>query len=36
VLVQLEKVTEADLREAIVDGWLACAPPELAERYRAG
>jgi hypothetical protein len=36
VLVQLEKVTEADLREAIVDGWLACAPPDLAERYRAG
>ena len=36
VLVHLEKVTEADLREAIVDGWLACAPAELAERYRAG
>jgi hypothetical protein len=34
VLVHLEKVTEAELREAIVDGWQACAPPELAERYR--
>ena len=21
------------LRNAIVDGWLACAPPALAERY---
>ena len=36
VLVQLDVVTEAALREAILDGWLACAPPELAERYRAG
>lgn len=36
VLVQLNEVTEAALREAILDGWLACAPPELAERYRAG
>jgi hypothetical protein len=34
VLVRLEKVTEAALREAIVDGWLACAPPELTARYR--
>jgi hypothetical protein len=32
----LEKATEADVREAILDGWLACAPPELAERYGAG
>jgi hypothetical protein len=36
VLVQLSEVTEAALREAILDGWLACAAPELAERYRAG
>jgi hypothetical protein len=36
VLVQLDEVTEAALRDAILDGWLACAPPELAERYRAG
>jgi hypothetical protein len=35
VLVQLDEVTEAALRDALLDGWLACAPPELAERYRA-
>jgi hypothetical protein len=34
VLVQLDEVTEAALRDALLDGWLACAPPELAERYR--
>jgi hypothetical protein len=33
VLVQLRKVTKTALREAIVDGWLACAPPKLAEQY---
>lgn len=33
VLVQLTKVTKSDLREAIVDGWLACAPIRLMERY---
>jgi hypothetical protein len=36
VLVQLNEATEAALREVILDGWLACASPELAERYRAG
>ncbi|TWF78164.1 hypothetical protein FHX44_114083 [Pseudonocardia hierapolitana] len=36
VLVELDEVTEAALRDAILDGWLACAPPELADRYRAG
>jgi hypothetical protein len=36
VLVQLDEVSEAVLREAVLDGWLACAAPELAERYRAG
>lgn len=35
VLIQLDAVDPADLREAIVDGWLACAPPALAERYLA-
>jgi hypothetical protein len=35
VLVQLNEVTEDALREAILDGWLACASPELAERFRA-
>jgi len=36
VLVRLDGVAEADLREALVDGWLACAPRGLAERYRVG
>ena len=33
VLVRMKVVTPTALREAIVDGWLACAPPKLAERY---
>jgi hypothetical protein len=33
VLIQLRKVSEKALREAITDGWLACAPPKLADRY---
>ena len=33
VLIQLKKVTKKALREAIVDGWLACAPRKLAEQY---
>ena len=33
VLIQLEKVGKRALREAIVDGWLACAPPKLADGY---
>lgn len=33
VLIQLDAVTKPALREAIVDGWLACAPPALASRY---
>jgi hypothetical protein len=33
VLIQLKTVTKRALREAIVDGWLACAPPKLAEEY---
>jgi hypothetical protein len=35
VLIQLDEVDRAHLREAIVDGWLACAPPKLAESYLA-
>lgn len=35
VLIQLDKVEESALREAIVDGWLACAPRALAQRYLA-
>jgi hypothetical protein len=33
VLIELKAVTERALREAIVDGWLACAPPKLATEY---
>ena len=33
VLIQLRKVSGPVLREAITDGWLACAPPDLAARY---
>jgi hypothetical protein len=35
VLIQLNKVTKRPLREAVVDGWLACAPPDLAAAYMA-
>jgi hypothetical protein len=34
VLIQLRAVEEKALREAITDGWLACAPPRLAREYR--
>ena len=30
VLIQLKAVGKRDLREAIIDGWSACAPPRLA------
>ncbi|HEX3780023.1 MAG TPA: hypothetical protein VHX38_10155 [Pseudonocardiaceae bacterium] len=33
VLVNLPKITKKALNEAIIDGWLACAPPKLAEAY---
>jgi len=33
VLILLKKVTKKELREAIVDGWLAKAPPKLADEY---
>jgi hypothetical protein len=33
VLIQLKSVTKRALREALVDGWLACAPPKLANDY---
>jgi hypothetical protein len=33
VLIQLKAVTKKVLREAILDGWLACAPPKLADKY---
>jgi len=33
VLIQLRKVSVKALRDAITDGWLACAPPKLADQY---
>jgi hypothetical protein len=33
VLVQLDKVTKKVFEEVLLDGWLAVAPPELAEQY---
>jgi hypothetical protein len=33
VLIQLKKVGKRALREAITDGWLACAPPALADQH---
>jgi hypothetical protein len=35
VLIQLKKVTKRDLREALLDGWLAVAPQSLAEDHLA-
>jgi hypothetical protein len=31
-LVQLDEVSAQELREALVDGWLAMAPPPLAAK----
>jgi hypothetical protein len=33
VLVQLKKVSKKALHDAIVDGWLACAPAKLAKEF---
>jgi hypothetical protein len=33
VLIQLREVPPKALREAITDGWLACAAPHLAEQF---
>jgi hypothetical protein len=33
VLIALNSATKKAVREAVVDGWLACAPRELAEGY---
>ena len=33
VLVQLRTAARRDVREAVVDAWLACAPPRLADDY---
>ena len=34
VLIQLRTVTTSDLRDALTDGWLACAPKTLAATFR--
>jgi hypothetical protein len=33
VLVQLSRVRRKDLKEALLDGWLGCAPPRLTETH---
>jgi hypothetical protein len=33
VLIQLRAVTKRALRDALVDGWLACAPDHVAAEY---
>jgi len=33
VLIQLRKVTMRALKEAITDGWLACAPHDVVDRH---
>jgi hypothetical protein len=35
VLIELRSVTKRALRDALVDGWLACAPAPLVERFAA-
>jgi hypothetical protein len=35
VLIRLKTVTKAALHDALIDGWLACAPPQLARDYLA-
>src|SRR5262245_52076035 len=35
ILIELRTVGKRALREAITDGWLACAPPALADRFAA-
>ena len=35
VLIQLKVARIAAVRELLVDGWLACAPPALADAYLA-
>lgn len=33
VLIQLDVASAEDVREAIIDAWLACASPKLAEEH---
>jgi hypothetical protein len=34
ILIQLRAVSRKALKDALLDGWLACAPAHLTERYR--
>jgi hypothetical protein len=36
VLIQLKTISKRAARDAIVEGWFACAPPQVAERFTAG
>jgi hypothetical protein len=36
VLIQLKTVSKKELRDALVDAWLASAPPGLVQQYREG
>jgi hypothetical protein len=36
VLIQLKAVTKRPLRDALLDGWLACAPTTLADDHLSG
>jgi hypothetical protein len=33
VLIQLKPATKTAVKEALIDGWLACAPPKLAAQF---
>ncbi len=33
ILIELRIVTASQLHEVMEDGWLACAPPDLVDRY---
>ena len=33
VLIQLRVATKRAVRDALIDGWLACAPPALADEF---
>jgi len=33
VLIRLTAIDRRELREVLLDGWLACAPPALAEAH---
>jgi hypothetical protein len=35
ILIQLKAVSKKALREALTDGWLACAPANLTEPFLA-